>query len=69
MSRSLALPRAAAPRRPLLRRLLSLLALSRTRRSLAELDARGLRDIGVSDTEAEQEAARRLWDVPAHWRL
>lgn len=35
----------------------------RTRRILAELDARQLKDIGVSRSEAEAEAARAPWDI------
>jgi uncharacterized protein YjiS (DUF1127 family) len=37
----------------------------RTRRILAELDARQLKDIGVSRSEAEAEAARAPWDIGA----
>ncbi len=32
-----------------------------TRRQLAQLDARELRDIGLSQAEAAQEAARWFW--------
>ena len=35
----------------------------RTRRILAELDVRQLKDIGVSRSEAEAEAARAPWDI------
>jgi uncharacterized protein YjiS (DUF1127 family) len=35
----------------------------RTRRILAELDARQLKDIGVSRSEAEAEVARAPWDI------
>ena len=35
----------------------------RTRRILAELDPRQLKDIGVSRSEAEAEAARAPWDI------
>jgi uncharacterized protein YjiS (DUF1127 family) len=39
----------------------------RTRRILGELDARALKDIGVSRSEAEAEAARAPWDIePRH---
>ena len=40
----------------------------RERRRLVQLDAAALDDIGVSRAEAEAEAARPLWDVPATWR-
>ncbi|KAA9010201.1 DUF1127 domain-containing protein [Histidinibacterium aquaticum] len=48
--------------------LLDLLGLYRQRRALARLDASGLRDIGVSASDAAREAARPVWDVPAGWR-
>jgi uncharacterized protein YjiS (DUF1127 family) len=35
------------------------------RRSLGQLDARMLADIGLECWEAEREAARPPWDVPA----
>jgi uncharacterized protein YjiS (DUF1127 family) len=37
------------------------------RRSLALLDDHLLADIGITRAEAEHEAARPLWDAPAHW--
>ncbi|WP_375175717.1 DUF1127 domain-containing protein [Pseudooceanicola sp.] len=45
----------------------SLLALSRSRQALADLDARALEDIGVTQAEARREATRPIWDVPASW--
>ncbi|WP_136636561.1 DUF1127 domain-containing protein [Pseudooceanicola onchidii] len=45
----------------------SLLALSRSRQALADLDARALEDIGVTASEARREAARPVWDVPTSW--
>ncbi|MGR3804505.1 DUF1127 domain-containing protein [Marinibacterium profundimaris] len=45
-----------------------LVGLWRQRRRLASLDDRSLSDIGISRREAEQEASRAFWDVPAHWR-
>ena len=45
----------------------SLLALSRSRQALADLDARALQDIGIDATEARREAARPVWDVPCNW--
>jgi uncharacterized protein YjiS (DUF1127 family) len=27
-----------------------------------------LRDIGVTEEEAQAEPARPLWDIPPHWR-
>ena len=46
----------------------ALFGLCRQRRSLAELDARQLSDIGVTRSEADAEAKRPVWDVPGHWR-
>ncbi|KIN61732.1 hypothetical protein Z945_2725 [Sulfitobacter noctilucae] len=47
--------------------LLSMHANWRSRRQLAQLDAHLRDDIGVTDSQAEQEAGRPVWDVPAHW--
>lgn len=44
------------------------LAVWRTRRSLAKLDARALEDIGVTPDAAAEEARLGLWDVPPSWR-
>lgn len=57
--------RAAQSRRP---SLLGLLALWRSRRALARLDARALDDIGLSPREAATEAAKPIWDVPSYWQ-
>lgn len=48
--------------------LLDLLLLRRQRLRLGKLDARLLEDIGLTRSEAEEEARRALWDVPRHWR-
>jgi uncharacterized protein YjiS (DUF1127 family) len=34
-----------------------------TRRYLEEMDARMLKDIGITRTEAQKEAARAPWDI------
>ncbi|GHD99531.1 hypothetical protein GCM10008024_07280 [Allgaiera indica] len=44
------------------------LALRRERNILARLDDRALADIGLTRTQAQAEAARPVWDVPAYWR-
>jgi len=63
-------PIAAAPRRPgLFARLRAFMLLARQRRRLAALDDRMLDDIGLDRDAALAEAARPIWDVPAHWRL
>ncbi|MGI3169249.1 DUF1127 domain-containing protein [Pseudooceanicola sp. C21-150M6] len=45
----------------------SLLALSRSRAQLAQLDGAALEDIGVSLDQAKREASRPVWDVPCNW--
>jgi uncharacterized protein YjiS (DUF1127 family) len=44
------------------------LALRAQRRRLGQLDEAALRDIGVTPAQAQAEAERPVWDVPAHWR-
>lgn len=43
-------------------------ALHRQHQALARLDDALLRDIGLTRTEANAEAARPVWDAPNHWR-
>ncbi|MFK7744560.1 MAG: DUF1127 domain-containing protein [Roseobacter sp.] len=43
------------------------LAVWRSRRALAKLDARGLQDIGITAEQARREAENGLWDVPPSW--
>ncbi len=40
----------------------------RQRRHLSGLDAHLLRDIGLNEAAAQNEANRPIWDVPASWR-
>ena len=47
--------------------LLSLLTLNRQRRQLAELDDAALTDMGITRAQAQQEAARPMWQVPHSW--
>lgn len=51
----------------LLRRLLTLMALGRSRRRLGQLDAHLLRDIGLTPEEARREAETSVWHAPDHW--
>jgi uncharacterized protein YjiS (DUF1127 family) len=57
----LAHPAATAPT-AVFDRIRGAFALWRSRGELAELDARLLRDIGVTADAAQREAARRPWD-------
>ncbi|TMM51854.1 DUF1127 domain-containing protein [Sulfitobacter sabulilitoris] len=43
------------------------LALWRSRRALARLDATALDDIGVTAAQAKAEASRPFWDAPQTW--
>ncbi|WP_299687910.1 DUF1127 domain-containing protein [uncultured Tateyamaria sp.] len=58
---------AAAPARSTFS-LFTALAVWRSRRALARLDAAQLDDIGLSPKRAAHEAAKPVWDVPATWR-
>lgn len=40
----------------------------RTRRALEGLSGAQLEDVGVTQAEADREARRAVWDVPANWR-
>ncbi|WP_151720309.1 DUF1127 domain-containing protein [Gemmobacter serpentinus] len=51
-----------------LRYLFALREQARSKRRLAQLDPRMLRDVGLSEAEAEEIAAQSVWDAPAHWR-
>jgi uncharacterized protein YjiS (DUF1127 family) len=53
--------------RPVLKTLVTRLALWRSRRDLAQLDSRALEDIGVTPEAAQREARLGIWDVPQTW--
>ena len=40
--------------------------IARERQELKHLDAHLLRDIGLSQEDVDREAARPMWDLPAH---
>ena len=65
ISSSLATPSSRAFRA--LDRLVALMALGRSRHRLGELDDHLLRDIGLTRSEARQEADRPVWNAPSHW--
>ena len=48
--------------------LFALLDIARQRRALTRLEGHLLRDIGLTQSEAQEEASRAAWDVPRHWR-
>ncbi|WP_128255612.1 DUF1127 domain-containing protein [Falsirhodobacter deserti] len=52
-----------------IKRLFLMLAVRRSRRALAELNEDQLQDIGLTEEQRRAEVARRLWDVPPHWRV
>lgn len=60
----LARPAALSRLRP---SLMQRLAVWRTRRALAALDARALADVGLTQDDAAAEAAKGVWDVPSTW--
>lgn len=62
------LPRFAQSSRPQRVGLMRYFDLYRQRRALASLDEAALSDIGLTRTAASKEAARPVWDAPAHWR-
>lgn len=47
---------------------LGLYALWRSRKALSNLSTEQLADVGLSADQAQREATRAPWDVPAHWR-
>ncbi len=48
--------------------LMDLIALRRERQALRHLDERALHDLGLTRKEAETEARRPFWDIPASRR-
>ena len=59
-----------APRLPRLSQILALWSAARRQRAaLARLDDAALADIGISRSEAREEAARPFWDAPDNWRI
>ncbi|MEM9853419.1 MAG: hypothetical protein AAF841_03095 [Pseudomonadota bacterium] len=43
------------------------IAVAKSRRALAKLDARSLEDVGLSAKVAHDEAGRAFWDVQTNW--
>ena len=57
----------SARRFGLLKTLVNMAQLYSERRALASLDAAALTDLGISVSDARQEAARPVWDAPLNW--
>lgn len=49
-------------------RILTALAVRRSRSDLGHLSDDLLRDIGLSRADVEEEISRPIWDVPQNWR-
>ncbi len=47
--------------------LIAAFAARRQRARLSQLPPHLLKDIGLSQEEADREAKRGMWDVPEHW--
>ncbi len=59
-----------APRSPnqtLASRFMAALDVWRSRHHLSTLEPHILDDLGISAKQAQKEANRPIWDVPAHW--
>ncbi len=64
----LSLPHAPTHRGALYSFAMKAVAVRRQRAALRRLDTRALEDIGLTRSEADAEASRPFWDVPATWR-
>lgn len=51
----------------ILHNVLNRIKMQRSRHRLSQLDAKALRDIGLSQAEANREAQKPIWDAPNHW--
>ena len=49
------------------RKVINRIQMQQSRHKLAQLDAKALRDIGLSPADANREAQRPIWDAPDHW--
>ena len=47
--------------------ILNRIKMQSSRHRLSQLDAKALRDIGLSQAEANREAQKPIWDAPNHW--
>ncbi len=55
-------------RKDLLAALIAVNETWRQRKALAELDDDRLKDLGLTRTEAKNEANRPIWDAPSTWK-
>ena len=51
----------------ILHNVLNRIKMQRSRHRLSQLDAKALRDIGLSQATAQGEANKPIWDAPDHW--
>lgn len=58
---------ARAHRRGFWKTLQARLGLQRQRRALGQLDPDALRDLGLTEAQAQSESQRKIWDAPQHW--
>lgn len=57
-----------APRSNWIQRIMTMLALHRTRIDLSKLSDEQLSDIGLTRDDVVAELERPVWDVPPNWR-
>lgn len=68
LSNSCGLSRTEAPQ-TLLSKAFAAVNMVRSRRTLAKLDAHLLADIGITATQAQEEAQLSTWNAPSFWRM
>ena len=51
----------------ILHNVLNRIKMQRSRHRLGQLDAKALRDIGLSPAKANRESQKPIWDAPDHW--
>ncbi|MGH1330895.1 MAG: DUF1127 domain-containing protein [Paracoccaceae bacterium] len=64
---SFATPSKGSKRQSVASWIMAALAAKSSRDALRQLDASALQDIGLSQSQAQTEASRPIWDVPTSW--
>ncbi len=67
ISTNLACPITRPRRKGFLAGLLDRVLVQRQRRKLGQLGPDALRDIGLTQGQAQAESRRKIWDAPNHW--